>query len=83
MLICSEKDPTDIEKMSGQASDDIADMVRYGLKTHLSAKTEAPFENRVAETYSKYEDPTSRAMAMLRLTKDERSAQYIHRRRRA
>jgi hypothetical protein len=80
MLICKDDDPLDVQKMPGQISDDIADMVRYGLKSYLTAEPKAPDDVILAETYQRYEDPTARAMAMLRLSAEQQRGRYIRRR---
>jgi phage terminase large subunit len=82
MLMCKNEDPTDVEKMAGEASDDIADMVRYGLKSYLRANPGVPDSVLAAETWERYQDPTQRAMAMRRLEMKQKEKAYIHRRRR-
>jgi hypothetical protein len=83
MLICDNKNPQDVLKMPGQVSDDVADCIRYGLKSYLSAEPKAPAEVTRMETYQAYQDPTQRAMAMLRLSAQRDSDRYIRRARRA
>ncbi len=80
MLVCSEDNPLDVEKMPGQVHDDVGDMLRYGMKSYLNAEPNAPAEVTRAQTYSKYQDPTARAMAMLRLQAEQDRGQYIRRR---
>jgi phage terminase large subunit len=82
MLICDEDNPTDVKKVPGAIEDDIADMVRYGLKSYLTARRDVPDEVTAAETYNKYQDPTARAMAMLRLQADQQKRGTLARRRR-
>ena len=77
------ENPQDVVKMAGQAHDDVADMLRYGLKSYLAAEPNPPGDIVRAETWNKYQDPTSRAIAMLRLTAEQERARNIHRRRRA
>ncbi len=74
--------PQDVRKIPGQIEDDVADMLRYSVKSYLSAEPNLPPEVSLLETYEKYQDPTSRAMAMLRLTAEEGKTHYIRRRRR-
>jgi phage terminase large subunit len=83
MLICDDDNPQDVRKMAGDVADDVADMIRYGLKSYLSAEPGVPKEIDRAETYGRYEDPTARAMAMLKLSAEHDRGQYIRRRRRA
>jgi phage terminase large subunit len=82
MLICKEEDPTDVEKMAGQVHDDVADMVRYGLKSYLTARGDVPYEITAAQTYQAYQDPTSRVMAMRRLEMEHSKSMRLQRRRR-
>ena len=81
MLQCRDDDPLDVRKMPGQIGDDVGDMVRYGLKSYLRAAPKPPADEIARQTYQAYEDPTARAMAMLRLTATKRSEQYIRRRK--
>ena len=83
MLICEDDNPVDVRKMNGQVSDDVADMVRYGLKSYLQADPNVPDEVVRAETYARHQDPTARAMAMLQLEAKQAEGQYIRRRGRA
>jgi len=83
LLICDEDNPLDVEKMSGQVSDDVADMIRYGLKSYLTAEPKAPDDVIRSATFSRYQDPTARAMAMLHLEAEQSKGQYIRRRGRA
>ena len=80
MLISKEDNPLDVQKMPGQVSDDIADMVRYGLKSYLTAE---PTPNRIilSETYERYQDPTARAMTMIRMRAEQQRGASIRRRR--
>jgi hypothetical protein len=82
MLICDEDNPTDVRKVPGAVEDDVADMVRYGLKSYLNARTDTPDDVVAAETYQKYQDPTARAMAMLRLNAEQEKHGRLVRRRR-
>jgi hypothetical protein len=81
MLICDDDNPTDVRKVPGAVEDDVADMVRYGLKSYLTARGE-PDDMVAAATYQKYQDPTARAMAMLRLQADQEKGGHLARRRR-
>jgi hypothetical protein len=81
MLICDEDNPTDVRKVPGAVEDDVADMVRYGLKSYLNARTDTPDDVVAAETYQKYQDPTARAMAMLRLNAEQEKHGRLVRRR--
>ena len=83
MLICDDDNPKDVRKIPGEASDDIADELRYGIKSFVAADPKLPDEITAERTFHSYQDPTARAMAMLRLTSEQQSAQYIRRRRRA
>ena len=82
VLICKKDNPQDVQKVPGEASDDVADETRYALKSHLSANLATPFSVTQQETYEAYQDPTERAMRMLRLQVDRESSQHIRRRRR-
>jgi hypothetical protein len=82
MLICDEENPLDVQKVPGAVEDDVADMVRYGLKSYLTARSE-PDDLFAAETYQKYQDATARAMAMLRLQAEQEKGGHLARRRRA
>lgn len=75
--------PQDVRKMPGQMSDDVADMLRYLIKSFLRAEPGMPLDTQRAETYQKYQDPTARAMAMLRLEADSSQRDFIRRKRRA
>jgi hypothetical protein len=79
-LICDEDNPMDILKIPGAVEDDVADMVRYLIKSFLDADPSQPYEVTARETWAKYEDPTSRAMAMMRLESEKHSHQYLRRR---
>ena len=81
MLICDEDNPTDVRKVPGAVEDDVADMVRYGLKSYLGA-SRVPDQVTAAETWQKYQDPTDRAMAMLRLSAQQAKSGTLARRRR-
>jgi hypothetical protein len=56
-------------------------MVRYGLKSYLTARSE-PDDMVAAATYQKYQDRTARAMAMLRLQAEQERHGHLARRRR-
>lgn len=83
MLICDEDNPQDVRKIPGAIEDDIGDMVRYGLKSYLSARSDRPNDIVAAETYERYQDPTARSMAMLRLSVEQAKQDRMVRRRRA
>jgi hypothetical protein len=88
LLMCDSTDdpdgnPLDVRKDRGKMHDDVGDMVRYGLKSYLRAQPKAPREVIEMETYQRYQDPTARAMAILKLRADSDSGQYIRRRPRA
>lgn len=72
----------DVRKVPGNIEDDVGDMLRYGVKSYLTAEPGVPKEVTRAETHERYQDPTARAMAMLRLESGEQKAQLIRRRRR-
>jgi hypothetical protein len=82
MLICDDDNPQDVRKVDGAVEDDVADMVRYGLKSWLSARNSVPDDVVAAETFQRYQDPTARAMAMLRLGAEQAKTSRISRRRR-
>jgi hypothetical protein len=82
MLICDDDNPTDVRKVPGAIEDDLGDMVRYGLKSYLAARTGQPDDVTAAQTYQKYQDPTARAMAMLRLKAEQDKSGHLARRRR-
>lgn len=80
MLVTDDKDPKDVRKIPGDVSDDVGDMVRYGLKSWISARADVPVEVERQQTYEKYQDPTARAMAMLKLSAKQDESRYIRRR---
>lgn len=80
MLICDEDNPQDIRKVPGAVEDDVADMVRYGLKSWISARTDTPGDMVAAETFNRFQDPTARAMAMLRLGAEQAKGKRLFRR---
>jgi hypothetical protein len=61
----------DVEKTDSVA-DDVADGVRYGLKSELDPRVTAPREVRQAEVYNSVEDPTARHLAMMRFNEAEK-----------
>lgn len=83
-FMCRDEDPTDVRKVPGQVSDDVADMVRYGMKSYMSADMGPPASVSARETYARYpntpEGKTNQAMAMLRLEAEQQRSQYIRRR---
>lgn len=81
VLKCRDDNPQDVEKMAGQVFDDVADMVRYGLKSYLTAEPKVPPDVMARQTFEAYQDPTARAMAMLRLAAQQDEGRYIRRRR--
>ena len=83
MLICDEKDPTDIRKIPGAVEDDCADACRYLLKSYLDAEPKPPDDIVRRQVYDSYQDPTSRAMAMRRLEAEQSKGRYLQRRGRA
>lgn len=74
--------PQDVKKVAGQVEDDVGDMLRYAIKSYLTAEPGLPKDVAMQETYQKYQDPTARAMAMLRLNEKNEKKEYIRRRRR-
>jgi hypothetical protein len=74
--------PQDVRKMAGQAGDDVADMLRYLVKSYLRAEPGIPASVTAAQTWQAYQDPTARAMAMLRMEAKQAEGQRIQRRRR-
>ena len=79
--------PQDVRKMAGQVHDDVADMVRYGVKSFVAAEPAAPAEVVRVETYQRYdgntaEAKTRQAMAMLQLTARQQKEQALIRRAR-
>jgi len=83
MLMADEEDPNDIRKVAGDIADDVADMLRYLIKSYLSAEIKVPDDVTRAETFAKHQDPTARAMAMLRLEAEQSKRGYLRRRARA
>jgi hypothetical protein len=83
LLICKDDNPQDIKKMPGQISDDVADGIRYALKSYMAADPNTPPEIERVGVYNSVQDPTMRAMAMLRLEAKQSERQYIRRRGRA
>ena len=73
-------DPQDVRKVEGEMSDDVADQLRYGLKSHIRARDEAPFDVRQLETFRAYQDPTERVRALEILQQQERATSRIRRR---
>jgi hypothetical protein len=47
-------DPKDVRKMAGQVSDDVADMLRYGVKSYLAAEPTVPMEVAMGEMRRSY-----------------------------
>jgi hypothetical protein len=81
-LIQKDDNPKDIQKMPGQMSDDCADSLRYGVKSYLNADAAKPPDITRQQTFDTYQDPTARAMAMLRLEAAETQHTRLQRRRR-
>lgn len=81
MLICDEDNPQDVRKVPGAVEDDVADMIRYGMKSYLDAEPNQPFEITARETWEKYTDPTSRAMAMRKLAAEQSRSDVLRRKR--
>jgi hypothetical protein len=80
VLICLDKNPQDVRKVEGEMSDDVADQLRYGLKSHIRARDQAPFDVRQVETFRAYQDPTERVRALEILQQQERATSRIRRR---
>ena len=51
--------------------DDVGDCLRYGYKSMLDPKSQAPREVRMREILDAYQDPTARAMAMRKFQHEE------------
>lgn len=76
------ENPLDVIKVPGAIEDDVADGYRYGLKSFVAADPTIPAEVVAREIYQQYQDPTARAMAMLRLSAEREKGQRLFRRRR-
>ena len=74
--------PKDVRKMNGRMHDDIADMLRYCVKSYISANPGVPLAVTARETWEQYQDPTSRAMAMRRLEAEAQKSNVLRRRSR-
>jgi hypothetical protein len=76
-------DPKDVRKMSGQVYDDVADMVRYAMKSYLKAEPGLPKEVHHQELRQRYPDTaegnTRYAMRRLVLDAEAQRGQYLHR----
>lgn len=83
-IIRPNGDPKDVRKMPGQVYDDVADMLRYGLKSYLAAEPGLPISVQRQETRDRYpqtaEGNTRFAMRMLAQQAEEQRGQFIHRR---
>lgn len=91
MLVCDydpitrpNGDVKDVRKMPGQMHDDVADMLRYGLKSYLRAEPGLPKNVELAEVRKNYpqtaEGNTRFAMRMLTLGEQQEREAYLHRR---
>lgn len=80
MLVCDPKNSEDVLKMETLA-DDYADTLRYGWKSMLDPNRK-PVAVRAQEVYDKYQDNTSRALALMKFKIDEKSRQNLHQKRR-
>lgn len=75
--------PKDIRKMHGRSFDDVADMLRYAVKSHIRANPSIPADVERLQTWNRYQDPTSKAMAMQQLAAKQSDGRYLRRRSRA
>jgi len=71
LLIRNEDRLEDVLK-TNSISDDVADMTRYGIQSHLDPRSKAPREVRARDVYESYQDPTSRAIAMKKFGLNEK-----------
>lgn len=73
----------DVRKMPGQVTDDVADMLRYGLKSYLAAEPGRPIEVERSELASRYqptaEGNTAKMLAMLKFNADQERGQVLRR----
>lgn len=74
LLVRNTKDAGKLEDVfkTDSVADDVADGVRYGLKSELDPRITAPREVRQAEVYNSVEDPTARHLAMMRFNENEK-----------
>jgi hypothetical protein len=70
LLIRDEKNLEDVLKQDTKG-DNVADCLRYLIKSQLDAKQQAPMNVRAAELADSIKDPTSRHLAMLRFREQE------------
>lgn len=88
-------DPKDVRKVAGQISDDVADMLRYGLKSYLTADATLPADEerrQIAERYLARPKPgapnaadanmTALNMRMKQLDAEQRDENFLRRRMR-
>lgn len=80
MLMRAENDPTDVEKYPGKIEDDVADCVRYGIKSYLTANPSAPAQEELQRVFDAYKDPTSRAIMMQKAMAEQTRGQFLRRR---
>ena len=71
--------PKDIHKMNGRACDDVADMLRYAVKSHIRANPTIPPDVERMRTWNKYEDMTSKVMNLRREEAERSQRRYIRR----
>ena len=62
--------------------DDVGDCLRYGYKSMLDAKSQAPREVRMHEIFQRYQDPNARAMAMRIFEHEHKQRRLLQRRSR-
>jgi hypothetical protein len=60
--------------------DDVGDCLRYGYKSMLDPKSQAPREVQIQEIYHRYQDPHERAMAMRLFEHKQQQRRVLQRR---
>lgn len=79
LAVRDEKNTEDVARVSGAPWEDVVDMCRYGLKSKLGSRQEAPKEVRAAEVAEKATDPTDLHLRMLHFEEAERHRQLATR----
>jgi hypothetical protein len=79
LVVRDEKNTEDVARVAGALWEDIGDMCRYGLKSKLGAREQAPKEVRAAEVAARASDPTDRHLRMLHFEEAERARGLVSR----
>lgn len=81
LAVRDEKNLEDVLK-TPTVADDVLDMARYGIASHLNPKDTAPLEVRAAEAVTGIQDNTARAMILGKFHSKNGAARPIARRKR-